>query len=303
MIKERYLLSGASGLLGTAIRTALTEDSAEVVRLVRHPPASSGELQWAPDAAVPFADPSVLEGFTAAIHLSGSSLAAHRWTPDYKRDIAASRLDSTRALATSLGKLRQPPKALLVASATGIYGERGDELLDERSAPGQGFLAKVCTEWEAAAQPAVDAGIRVVPLRFGVVLSREGGALGQMLPIFRLGMGGRLGSGRQWMSWIALPDVVSALHFALRSPDLRGPVNLVSPNPVTNADFTRALGRQLHRAAIVPAPAFALRLAFGEMADEALLASARVLPKKLLGAGFCFAHPELQGALAEVLTG
>ncbi len=288
-------------MLGAAIRSALMKEKAELVQLVRRSPAGNKELQWSPEAASAFADVGVLEGFSAAVHLSGASLAGRRGTPERKREMAASRIISTQALADALAGLRQPPKALLVASAIGIYGNRGDEVLDETSAPGKGYLAEVCREWEEVAQPAIDAGIRVVNLRFGVVLGRDGGALAHMLPIFRLGLGGRLGSGRQWMSWIALPDVVSAVLFALRTPDVNGPVNLVSPHPVTNAGFTRALGRQLHRPAIVPAPAFALRMAFGEMADAALLSSARVLPRKLLDAGYRFGQPELQPALAEIL--
>jgi uncharacterized protein (TIGR01777 family) len=189
---------------------------------------------------------------------------------------------------------------MLVASAIGIYGNRGDELLDESSAPGSGFMAELCEQWEAAAQPARDAGIRVVHLRFGVVLG-PGGALTRVTPIFRLGLGGPLGSGRQWMSWISLSDAVAAILFALDTPTLTGPVNLTAPNPVTNAEFTRALARRLHRPAIFPVPAFALRIALGQMADEALLASARVLPARLTQAGFQFQHPTVEDALAAAL--
>ena len=297
----RFLLSGASGMLGSALRADLAKRQAGVIQLVRREPAGREELRWDPGAAVPVIETQPLEGLDAAVHLSGANLAARRWTPDYRREMMASRVDSTRALATALARLRQPPGALLVASATGIYGDRGDEVLDESSAPGSGFLAEVCRAWEEAAAPAGGAGIRVVHLRFGVVLARASGALAQMLPIFRLGVGGRLGSGKQWMSWIGLADLVAAVLFLLDSPSMAGAVNLTSPHPVTNAEFTRALALQLHRPAVLPAPAFALRMALGAMADEALLSSARVLPHKLLDAGFRFTQPTIEEALRQVI--
>jgi uncharacterized protein (TIGR01777 family) len=298
---QEILLSGGSGMLGSAVREALADRGAGVLQLVRHDPVEARQLQWNPRASTPFAESESLEGLDAAIHLSGASVAAHRWTPAWKREMWTSRVESTRALATTLAALGQPPKTLLVASATGIYGNRGDELLDESSAPGRGFLADLCREWEAAALPAVEAGIRVVHLRFGVVLGPSAGALAKMLPLFRLGLGGRLGSGRQWMSWISLADAGSAILFAMDTPSLAGPVNLTAPQPVTNAEFTRALGKAVHRPAVLPAPAFALRLALGAMADEALLASARVIPAKLGDAGFQFMHPTVDGALAAAL--
>lgn len=279
-------------MLGGALSHALATRNQETLQLVRRPAARSTEIQWNPAAP--------LEGLAAAIHLSGASVAAHRWTPAYKREIAASRIDSTRALAATLARLNHPPQVMLVASAVGFYGNRGDEMLNESSAPGSGFMAELCEQWEAAAQPARDAGIRVVHLRFGVVLG-PGGALARMTPIFRLGLGGPLGSGRQWMSWISLDDVVAAILFALDTPILAGPVNFTAPNPVTNAEFTRVLARCLHRPAIFPAPAFALRIALGQMADEALLASARVLPARLTEAGFQFQHPTIEEALAAAL--
>jgi hypothetical protein len=269
--------------------------------LVRRVPQTAAELQWNPAAAIPIADTGPIEGLDAAIHLSGANLSARRWTPSYRREIASSRLDSTRALATLLAGLRRPPRALLVASAIGIYGDRDDEVLDESSAPGTGFLADLCREWEAAAAPAAAAGIRVVHLRFGVVLAPGDGALKMMLPIFRLGLGGRLGLGKQWMSWISLSDLGSGVLFLLESPSVHGAVNLTAPHPVTNSTFTRALARLVHRPAVLPAPAFALRLALGPMADEALLSSARVLPRKLLDAGFRFTHPTIENALNSVL--
>ncbi len=242
-----------------------------------------------------------LEGLTAAIHLSGANVAAHRWTPEYMREIEASRVGSTGTLARVLAGLERPPRVFLVASATGIYGDRGDEVLTEDSAPGTGFLAEVCRNWEAAAEPAVVAGIRVVHLRFGVVLSAGEGALGKLAPLFRMGLGGRLGSGRQWMSWMGIEDAVAAVRFLLKTPQIVGAVNMTAPNPVTNAEFTRVLGRVLHRPALLPAPAFALRLALGRMADEALLASARAMPKRLMDAGFRFAQPTIEEALAAAL--
>jgi hypothetical protein len=290
------LLSGASGMLGSALRQSLAARSMSVLQLVRRPPDQPSELEWDPSTPQPISDAERLENLSAAIHLSGAGVAAHRWTPAYKREMTASRVHSTRALAATLAGLRRPPQTLLVASATGIYGDRGAELLDESSASGSGFLADLCRQWEGAAQPALAAGIRVIHLRFGVVLG-PGGALARMVPIFRIGLGGPLGSGRQYMSWISLPDAVAAILFALETPSLAGPVNFVAPNPVTNAEFTRALARQLHRPAFFPAPALALRLAFGQMAREALLAGARVQPAKLLAVGFTFAHPTIERAL------
>jgi hypothetical protein len=288
-------------MLGTAVRQALSGRGSGVLQLVRRDSVQSGQMRWNPEASAPFADSGPLEGLDAAIHLSGASVAAHRWTPAWKREMWTSRVESTQALARTLAALRQPPKTLLVASATGIYGNRDDELLDERSSPGHGFLANLCREWETAAQQAPGAGIRIVHLRFGVVLGSGAGALAKMLPLFRLGLGGRLGSGQQWMSWISLTDAVAAILFALDTPTLAGPVNLTAPHPVTNAEFTRELGKAVHRPAILPAPAFALRLALGAMANEALLSSARVVPAKLRDAGFQFTHPTLDAALAAEL--
>ncbi|MDE3149756.1 MAG: TIGR01777 family oxidoreductase [Acidobacteriota bacterium] len=296
------MLSGASGMLGSALRDAFAARRLETLQLVRRAPRAPSEVEWNPAAAAAIPNPEPLEGITAAIHLSGSNLAAHRWTAAYKREMLASRVDSTRVLARLLAGLRRPPRTLLVASATGIYGDRGDEILDESSATGTGFLAQLCQDWEAAARPAVEAGIRVAHLRFGVVLGPGTGALARMVPIFRLGLGGRLGNGRQWMSWIGLADLVAAILFILENPALAGPVNLTAPNPVTNAGFTRALIRALHRPAILPAPAFALRLVLGPMAREALLASARVQPARLIEAGFRFSQPIVEEALAAALA-
>ena len=306
-ISRKVLVSGASGLLGTAVRQALGVRDAEVLQLVRrdlaapgelaHGELASGQLKWNPAATLPVAEPERLDGFDAAIHLSGASVAGHRWTPAYKRELWLSRVESTRALATLLAGLRHPPKVLLAASACGLYGNRKDEILDEQSGPGKGFLADLCREWEAATRPAEEAGMRVVHLRLGVVLGAGGGALGKMLPLFRLGLGGRLGSGNQWMSWISLPDAVAAILFAMVTPALAGPVNLAAPEPVTNAEFTRALAHAVHRPATLPAPAFALRLALGEMANEGLLSRERAIPAKLARAGFQFSHPTIDAAL------
>ena len=296
----KILFSGATGTIGSALIRAAQADRIPTLQLVRHPPANPSEIQWDPDAAVPVSDSAPLEGIGAAIHLSGANLSSHRWTADYKRQIFRSRVNSTRAMVNTLKSLKQRPAVLLCASATGIYGDRGDELLTEESAPGGGFIAETCLAWEAEAAQARSLGIRVVHLRFGVVLAREGGALKKMLPLFRLGLGGNLGNGRQWMSWIALSDVVRAT-FHLVDSTVDGPANLIAPNPVTNAEFTRALGHALHRPAFIPAPAFALSIAFGEVADEVLLASTRAIPDRLLGSAFAFELPDIGSALKAIL--
>ena len=288
-------------MLGTDLRHALEKRGDPVLQLVRREPSGPDQLQWNP-ATGPISNPERLEGLTAAIHLSGANVAAHRWTPAWKQEIRSSRVDSTHALSRTLAGLESPPQTLLVASATGIYSDRGDQILDEFSSPGHGFLADLCRQWEAAAAPAVEAGIRVIHLRFGVVIGPGAGALAKLVPLFRLGLGGRLGSGRQWMSWISLTDAVAAVLFTLNDSTLSGPINLTAPHPVTNSEFTRALANAVHRPAILPAPAFALRLAMGEMADEALLASARVLPSRLTSAQFPFAHPTIDQALTAALA-
>lgn len=302
------LCSGCSGMIGAALRASVGQRGARVVQLVRRAPQRAGEIEWDPargavpgpsriDAVLP------IEGLDAAVHLSGVSLADRRWTPEVKKEIEASRVGSTKVLAALLAGLKRPPKVLLVASATGFYGDRGDEVLSEASGAGAGFLPEICAKWEAATQAAEVAGIRVVHLRFGVVIG-PGGALKKMLPVFRLGFGGRLGWGRhggqQWMSWIGLRDAVRAILFAIKTESLSGPVNIVAPHPVTNAEFTRALGRAVHRPAVLPVPAAALRLMFGEMADEALLASTRAVPGKLVKTGFRFEQETISEALAAV---
>ena len=299
----KILISGASGLIGTSLIRASGANQISVTRLVRKSrPESPQQIYWSPQSSPAMADASPLEGFDAVIHLSGANIGGHRWTAAYKREIVESRVQSTHALAKLLAGLKNPPRAFLCASATGIYGDRGDEILTESSAPGSGFLAETCAQWEAAAQPAKDAGIRVVHLRFGAGLSPEGGALAKLLPLFRLGLGGKLGSGKQWMSWMSLPDVVSAVFHVMQDAQLSGPVNMVSPILVTNAEFTRTLANVLHRPAIFPVPAFALRAVVGEMADEAVLASTRVIPARLAETGFHFQHAQLALALESLLA-
>ncbi|MFY9940507.1 MAG: TIGR01777 family oxidoreductase [Silvibacterium sp.] len=298
---RKILFSGASGLIGASLVRAAEAERIQTLQLIRREPRKPEEISWNPQAGQPVRDLALLERLDAAIHLSGANISAQRWNAARKREIVESRVGSTRALLKVLMALKQPPATLLCASATGIYGERGDEILDEESPPGEGFIADTCRAWEAEASAASEAGIRVVHLRFGVVLAAEGGALGRMLPVFRLGLGGNLGSGRQWMSWIALNDVVRAIFYILDAGALRGPLNIIAPNPVTNAEFTRALGRSLHRPAMIPVPRFALRLAFGEMADEVLLASTRAVPDRLLQAGFTFELSNLDSALKAIL--
>jgi uncharacterized protein (TIGR01777 family) len=277
----------------------LTAGGHRVIRLVRKPP-SGDDVQWDPTEGV--RDLSRLEGVDAVIHLAGENIAAGRWTPQRKDEIRRSRVEGARRLSESLAKLSQRPKALVSASAIGFYGDRGDEILTEDSALGMDFLAQVCQEWEAATEPAARAGIRVVRLRFGMILSPMGGALRKMLLPFRLGAGGRMGSGAQYVSWIAIDDAIGAIHHAVGAESLHGPVNAVSSAPVTNAEFTRVLARVLSRPAIFPMPAFAARLAFGEMADALLLASARVMPTRLQASGYRFRFPELEGALRHLLV-
>jgi uncharacterized protein (TIGR01777 family) len=301
MSADQILLTGSSGLIGTSLVRSLRRKRISIITLRRRSSQSAGAREfWDPYAAVPVS-PRALEGTTAAVHLSGANLAGRRWTSAFKREICASRITPTHALAAMLAALESKPAVLVSASAIGIYGNRGDEVLTEASSTGSGFLPEVCLDWEKATQPAADAGIRVVHLRFGVVLSPQGGALAKMLPIFRAGLGGKLGSGRQWMSWVALPDVTRAIEFALETASLSGPVNVVAPNPVSNSEFTRALGYTLHRPTLLRVPAFGLRLAFGEMAKATILGSQRVMPAGLSAAGFNFEYPEIEAALEAVL--
>jgi uncharacterized protein (TIGR01777 family) len=295
------LLSGGSGLIGGALKSSLGTRGRRVVQLTRRDPASPDEVRWDSSPAASLPDIARLECCTAAVHLSGANLAAGRWSESYKQTIAASRVDSTRQLLRILGALRNPPGVLVMASGVGIYGDRGDEVLTEASTLGQGFLPEVCAAWESAAEPVRELGIRLVQLRFGVVLTPKGGALQKMLPVFRVGLGGKLGDGGQWMSWISLEDAVRAILFALGESSLNGACNTTAPEPLTNAEFTRVLGRRLHRPALLRVPAFALRAAFGQMAEDTVLASTRAVPWALQNAGFRFQHPQLETALAAML--
>lgn len=291
-------ITGSTGLIGKALVRALRDEGLTVIRLVRHPATAEDEVRWDPFGEI---DSGALEGVDAVVHLAGAGIGDHRWTESYKRQIRDSRVEGTRTLARALAGLDRRPAVFVSGSAVGYYGDTGDVAVDESAPEGEGFLPALCRDWEAAAQPAVDAGIRVVHPRTGLVLSREGGLLGKVLPLFRLGLGGRLGGGRQWMSWITVADQVAALRFLIND-GLSGPVNLTAPEPVTNAAFTAAVGRAVHRPArfIVPAPA--LRLALGGFADEGALVSQRVLPDRLAKAGFTFGHPDIDTALASVLA-
>jgi uncharacterized protein len=293
------LVTGASGFIGSALVSFLTTAGHDVTRLVRSQPRPEEKaVRWDPMAGT--IEATALEGVETVVHLAGESLT-ERWTSQKKIRIRESRVKGTRLLCESLAQMTPPPKVLVSASAIGYYGDRAAEILTEESPAGRGFLAEVCRAWEAATEPAVQKGIRVVPLRFGVVLGGAGGALGKMLPPFRMGLGGVLGSGQQYMSWIALDDAVGAIHHAMMTESLQGPVNAVAPNAVTNQEFTKALGKAIGRPTIVPMPAFAVRLIFGEMADELLLASARVQPTKLMASGYTFRYPELEAALGHLL--
>ena len=298
----KILISGSSGLIGSAAATALKSDGHNVVHLVRPgKPPNPGDVQWDPMRAT--VDVAALEGVEVVIHLSGAGIADGRWTEERKQLLRSSRIDTTRVLVDSLSRLKQKPRVLIVASAIGYYGNRGDEILTESSTTGTDFLALVCRDWEAEASRAAARGIRTVMLRTGVVLSGKGGALPKMLTPFKLGVGGRLGSGQQWMSWIAIEDVVGIIRNAIANEQVSGPVNVVAPNPVRNEEFTRLLAAMLHRPAIFPAPAFMLRLAMGEMADAVLLGSDRVKPERMLAAGYKFRFEILEPALrAAVLS-
>jgi uncharacterized protein len=294
----RVLVSGASGLIGRAVVASFDPHTTEVVRLARGKGSDLGQISW--DPLTPLTSAAV-SGFNVVIHLAGESVVG-RWTETKKRAIRESRVLGTRSLATALAQCEVKPRIFICASAIGFYGDRGDEMLQEESAAGRGFLPEVCREWEHASRMAAEAGIRTVNLRTGLVLSAEGGALVKMLMPFKLGLGGRLGSGRQWMSWIHIDDMVGAIQHAMGTASLSGPVNLVGPNPVRNAEFTEVLASVLRRPAIFPVPELALRLAFGgEAAREMLLASQRVQPAKLVAGGYEFRFRELRAALADLV--
>lgn len=296
----KILVSGSHGLVGKALLRSLTDDGHEVVRLVRGEHAfGAPEVEWRPDQG--YIDVEHLEGIHAVVHLAGENIASGRWTAEKKRAIRESRVKGTALLSDALARLSQPPSVFLSASAIGYYGDRGDELLIEKSAPGKDFLASVCVEWEAATKPAAEKGIRTVCTRFGIILDANEGALAKMLPPFRMGIGGRIGDGKQWMSWIALDDVVNGLKFLMEDESVHGPVNFVAPNPVRNAEFTKTLGRVLSRPTFFPVPEFGVRLAFGEMADALLLSSQKVEPSILEDKGFLFSWPTLEPALKNLI--
>lgn len=294
-------ITGSSGLVGTALCAALDADGHLFRPLVRRPVREgTHEIRWDPAAGM--IDATELADVDAVVHLAGENLAAHRWSSSFKQEIRDSRIRGTNLLCQTLAGLASRPAVLISASAVGYYGDRGEELLDESATAGRGFLADVCQAWEAATQPARDANIRVVNLRTGVVLSTNGGALAQMLTPFRLGVGGVIGSGKQYISWIAIDDLVRAIQFVLLAAAVSGPVNAVAPNPVTNREFTKTLGRVLKRPTVMSMPAAAARLAFGEMADEMLLTSTRVEPHALSIARFEFHCPQLEPALRQILA-
>jgi uncharacterized protein (TIGR01777 family) len=295
----RTLVTGSTGLTGRALVSSLIAKDDEVVRLVRSKPLREYEVYW--DPARGEIDRAGLEGLHRVVHLAGENIAAGRWTEQQKARIRDSRVKGTRLLSEALAGLGSPPAVMVCASAVGFYGDRGDEVMTEDSSPGSGFLAEVCRDWEAATEAASRSGIRLTNLRIGMVLSFPGGALEKMLPPFKMGLGGKIGSGEQYMSWIELSDLVAVISHALSDSSLTGPVNAVSPGAVTNLEFTKTLGRVLGRPTVFPMPAFAARLAFGEMADELILASTRAKPAKLLSSGFSFRFSDLEDALRVLL--
>jgi uncharacterized protein len=293
------LMTGSNGLVGSYLWPRFIANGHQVRRLVRREPASDNEYYWDPDTTL---DATSLKGIDAVVHLAGETLAKGRWTAEKKAKIRDSRVKGTQLLCETIADLPNPPRILLCASATGYYGDRGQETLTEGSSPGTGFLPEVCREWEEATNIAKQKGLRVANLRFGLILSSRGGALKKMLTPFRMGLGGKVGSGTQYYSWIAIDDAAGAIDHILKQEVLQGPVNIVSPNPVTNSEFTKALGNVLQRPTILPIPAFAARTAFGEMADALLLASTRVHPEKLLSNSYVFRYPEIEGAFHQVIS-
>ncbi len=291
----KVLITGASGLIGTALQKSFAEKGCEMLLASRKEPTDAQHIQWNVENG--FAEPEKLEGIDAVVHLAGESVSGLRWTDEKKKAIRDSRVLGTRGVVDAISKLKDKPKVFIAASAIGFYGERGDEEVTESSAAGDNFLAEVSKAWEAESRRAEDAGIRTVLLRTGIVLSKDGGALATMLTPFKLGVGGVVGSGKQWMSWISLDDHIAAINYAIENENLRGAVNAVSPNPVTNEEFTKTLGEVLYRPTFLPLPEFAVSMIFGEMGDALLLASTKVLPKRLEDAGFEFRYSELKAAL------
>ncbi|TRV75621.1 TIGR01777 family protein [Streptomyces sp. 130] len=298
MPHSRIAVSGSTGLIGAALVRSLRADGHEVVRLVRHPARDGDEVEWDPKRG--HVDVAGLVGCDAVVHLAGAGVGDHRWTEAYKKEIRDSRVLGTAAIADAVASLDTPPAVLLSGSAIGFYGDTGDRPVDEEAPPGDGFLPSVCVEWEEATAAAEEAGVRTVHARTGLVVAREGGAWGKLFPLFRAGLGGRMGDGRQYWSFIALHDHIAALRHILDTPELSGPVNLTAPTPVTNAEVTAAMGRVLRRPTLFTAPAPALRLALGEFAGD-VLGSQRVLPTRLLGSGFSFAFPSVDAAVRAAL--
>lgn len=293
----KVVITGSSGLIGTALVESLRGDGHDVVRLVRRDPAAPDEARWDPAAGV--VDDAALTGADAVVNLAGAGIGDKRWTPAYKAEVRNSRIDATTTIATAVA--RHGVGVLVSGSAVGWYGDRGDDVLTESEPSGTGFLADLVRDWEAATEPAAQAGARVVRIRTGIVLSPDGGALAQMLPIFKAGLGGRLGSGRQWFPWISLADEIAAIRFVLDTDAVSGSLNLSAPQPVTNRELTAALGRALHRPAVAFVPRVALRIGLGEFADEGLLVSQRAVPAALLDAGFAFGDQTLDAALGRIL--
>jgi uncharacterized protein (TIGR01777 family) len=291
-------ITGSNGLIGSALTRSLLADKHEVVRLVRREPAKPGEVRW--DPARGYVDTAGLFGVDAVVHLAGAGVGDHRWTAPYKKTLRDSRVLGTDAIAEAVACLDTPPKVLVCGSAIGIYGDTGDRPVDEGAPPGDGFLAALCQDWEEAAAPAEEAGIRTVFARTGLVVAREGGAWGRLFPLFKAGLGGRLGDGRQYWSFISLHDEIAALRHLIDTPGLSGPVNLTAPEPVTNREVTAAMGRVLRRPTIASVPAPALRLALGEFAED-VLGSQRVIPRQLLDSGFSYAFPGIEGAIRAAL--
>uniref|UniRef100_UPI00404A4FE1 TIGR01777 family oxidoreductase n=1 Tax=Cephaloticoccus sp. TaxID=1985742 RepID=UPI00404A4FE1 len=298
--KHRILVSGASGMLGGALVPSLRAMGHEVHTLVRRPVQNANEIEWDPAAGK--LDAAQLKGITAVIHLAGANVAGGRWTQQRRALIRDSRIESARTLLRAMSELEHKPEVVISAAATGVYGERGDEILTEESSSGTGFLSEVCRDWEGKLFEAETMGLRTVALRFGLVLSPTGGVLSKILPVFKLGLGGRLGDGRQWMSWVALDDLLAIVQMALTEKRVRGPINVVAPNPVRNAEFTRLLAQVLHRPYFFPVPAAILRLIFGQMANETVLASSRVMPAKLTELGYQFRHADLDQTFRHLLT-
>ncbi len=298
----RVLITGASGLIGTALQRPFAEKGFEMLLASRSKPKDDRHIQWNMETGFADEDLPRLEGLDAVVHLAGESISALRWTEEKKKAIRDSRIFGTRTIIEAFAKLENKSKVFVAGSATGFYGDRGDSEMNESNSAGDTFLSEVCKEWETESRRAEEMGIRTVLLRTGIVLSKDGGALATMLTPFKLGVGGVVGSGKQWMSWVSLDDIVGIINFAIENEDISGPINAVAPNPVTNEEFTKALGKELYRPTFLPLPEFAVNLVFGEMGDALLLDSTRVVPKRLLQAGYEFSYSELEPALENALA-